>query len=278
VVSIIIPAHNEEAVIGRCLGSLLADADPGEMEIIVVCNGCQDRTADRARDAADDVVVLETPIASKSNALDLGDRAAHSFPRLFIDADIELGTADLRQLVAALDDGALAASPTLRLDLADSSLLVRSYHAIWQRLPVIRSGLVGRGVYGVSEQGRGRFGEFPDVIADDLFVHRLFEPDERVVVEGAVSVVRAPRTVSDLLLRKRRSRAGSRQLESVVGDLASASDQRSSTDWLEAVRREPRLVVHVPTYVVISLIARMQARRKIRRGDLDTWESDQSSR
>ena len=49
-VSVVIPAHDEEAVIERCLGTLLADARAGEVEVVVVCNGCTDDTAARAHD------------------------------------------------------------------------------------------------------------------------------------------------------------------------------------------------------------------------------------
>ena len=45
-ISVIIPAHNEEKYIERCIESIKA-ADsvfPGNTEIIVVCNRCTDRT------------------------------------------------------------------------------------------------------------------------------------------------------------------------------------------------------------------------------------------
>jgi glycosyltransferase involved in cell wall biosynthesis len=47
--SIVIPAHNEEAVIARTLATLLRTAMPREFEVIVVCNGCSDRTAETVR-------------------------------------------------------------------------------------------------------------------------------------------------------------------------------------------------------------------------------------
>jgi len=49
--SVIIPAHNEEAFIGKCLQSIKSAADqvPGEVEIIVALNRCTDQTADIAR-------------------------------------------------------------------------------------------------------------------------------------------------------------------------------------------------------------------------------------
>ena len=81
-VSIIIPAHNEAAVIGRCLEPLTHGARPGEFDVIVVCNGCRDATALEARRFGLSVRVIETDTPSKANALNLGDAAATGFPRL----------------------------------------------------------------------------------------------------------------------------------------------------------------------------------------------------
>ncbi|MBQ4465536.1 MAG: glycosyltransferase, partial [Oscillospiraceae bacterium] len=49
-ISVIIPAHNEEAYVARCLHSIKAAAKyyRGSVEAIVVCNRCTDRTADIA--------------------------------------------------------------------------------------------------------------------------------------------------------------------------------------------------------------------------------------
>jgi glycosyltransferase involved in cell wall biosynthesis len=78
--SIVIPAHNESRVIERCLTSILTDARPNEFEIVVVCNGCTDDTAERARGFGDRVRVIETPIGSKIHALNLGDQHVSRFP------------------------------------------------------------------------------------------------------------------------------------------------------------------------------------------------------
>src|SRR5438105_4681173 len=63
-VSVVVPAHDEAAVIGRCLRALTEGSDPGEVEVVVVCNGCRDDTAASARAAWADVVVAEVPEAS----------------------------------------------------------------------------------------------------------------------------------------------------------------------------------------------------------------------
>ncbi len=49
-ISVIVPAHNEEKYIERCIRSIKRSAKqfPGKVEIIVVCNRCTDRTAEIA--------------------------------------------------------------------------------------------------------------------------------------------------------------------------------------------------------------------------------------
>ena len=99
--SIVIAAHNEATVIGRCLDTLLADAHPGEFDVTVVANGCSDRTAEVAG-ARTGVRVLDVAQPGKSNALNVGDTAAQGFPRIYLDADINASTEVARALVGAL--------------------------------------------------------------------------------------------------------------------------------------------------------------------------------
>ena len=69
IASVVIPAHNEQAVLGRCLKSLLGEAEPGELEVVVVCNSCPDQTQQVARSFGPDVCVVETPFGSKTGTL-----------------------------------------------------------------------------------------------------------------------------------------------------------------------------------------------------------------
>lgn len=47
-ISVVIPAHNEEAYIAACIESVLAHVTADVLEIVVVCNACTDRTAEIA--------------------------------------------------------------------------------------------------------------------------------------------------------------------------------------------------------------------------------------
>ena len=72
----------------------------------------------------------------------------------------------------------MAAEPIARLDTRGASPWVRAYYAVWIALHGRVPGDVGCGLYGLSEEGRARFGEFPGGISDDGFVRAHFAPEE----------------------------------------------------------------------------------------------------
>ena len=86
---------------------------------------------------------------------------------------------------------------------------------MWARLPKVRTGLFGRGVIALSQQGHERFTRLPPVLADDLALSLLFAPPERSIVPGAQVVVHTPRTLADLLRRRVRAAEGVAQIERV---------------------------------------------------------------
>lgn len=266
--SVVIPAHNEARVIHRCLRALLADAEPGELEVVVVANGCTDDTAQQARRHRD-VTVVELRQGSKPAALNAGDATATRFPRLYLDADVTLDRQAVRALAAAVQPQgpALAAAPALHLDTAHSSPLVRSYQQVWQRLPQIREGLMGRGAYLLSRAGRERFGAWPDLIADDALINERFTAAERAVVPAAVSTVTAERSVRELLHRKTRVFAGNRQLRATGGQQPGTS----LAAWRQMLRASPALAVHVPVYLALNLLAKRRALR--RDGEDSAWST-----
>ena len=95
--SVVIPAHNEEDTVVRLLTRL---NDLGSSaEVVVVCNGCTDGTADRAREIAPRAQVVEITEASKTAALRRGDEIARTMPRLYLDADVVIDAVGLRRMV-----------------------------------------------------------------------------------------------------------------------------------------------------------------------------------
>ena len=111
VASVIIPAHNEAASIGRNLRAL-REGTGADLDVVVVCNGCTDRTADAARAADPSARVIEIPQPSKVEAVRVGNAATDVFPRIHLDADIELnGAAALRLIEPITRDEVLATAP-----------------------------------------------------------------------------------------------------------------------------------------------------------------------
>lgn len=134
--AVIIPAHNEERVIARTLDGLLPLLSSPEVDVIVVCNGCTDGTAEVARRYAG-VTVLETPVGSKPAAMNLGDAATERWPRLYLDADIEVEASAVEAVFRELSrPGApLASRPSSIVDTRGAMFPVRSYYRARARIP-----------------------------------------------------------------------------------------------------------------------------------------------
>lgn len=278
VATVIVPAHNEARVIGRLLGQLVSGARPGEFDVIVVANGCTDDTAQVADACGPMIRVLSIPVPSKREALEAGDRVARNFPRVYVDADIEIGTDDIRALDEVLRaPGVLAAGPQRVLVLDGRPWLVRWYYDVWTRLPEVRGGLFGRGVIGMSAAGHARVAGLPPLVADDLAWSLMFASEERVIVADARAVVHTPRTFGDLLRRRIRATTGVTQVEQADGAPTSTARTRPS-DLVSIVRREPRMALRVIVFVAVAVLARWRGSGATRQRDYSTWLRDESSR
>ncbi len=93
--SIIIPAHNEENRLPQSLEVILEfiHAQPYQSEIIVVENGSSDRTAQISQSYADrhpEIQALQEPIAGKGLAVRRGMLAAKGDFRFICDADLSM--------------------------------------------------------------------------------------------------------------------------------------------------------------------------------------------
>lgn len=272
--SVVVPAHDEASVITRCLDSIYADFPPGDVDVVVVANGCTDSTADTAREHPRRPRVLELERGSKTGALNAGDAVLGSFPRAYVDGDVRLCPGALAAVVDALDAGALAAAPRPVFELRGRPWAVKAFYRSWQRLPFLTQRPVGNGVYAVSVAGRARFDRFPDVIADDLFVLRLFALEERAVPDDACFVVETPRSLRYLLRVRRRVYAGNRQLAALSGERAGGPGAGSWRGVRAATTA--RTASEVAVYVGVNALARFQAARP---GGADTvWERDDSTR
>lgn len=274
--SIIIPAHNEEASIGLCLSSLLHDASPGEFEVIVVCNGCTDGTANAARAFGGMVRVIEIEVGSKVIAVNLGNKAARYFPRLYLDADLELSTDAARAfLTATAEPSCFAAIGRMETDVTEVPWLLRQYYSVWKRQSYMSNGKFG-GAYALSEDGCRHVGILPPVINDDEYVRRRIPQDKVSVLENCSFRAQMPRTLRDLLAVRTRVHRGNRQLRQLARASGAVPTQHPSgglnglaaTAW-----RRPDLWPGLLAYVAVNTFAKLRARRQAA-----SWGRDESTR
>ncbi|MDQ6740855.1 MAG: glycosyltransferase, partial [Actinomycetota bacterium] len=266
--TVIIPAHNEAAVIGRTLASLAPLANAGRIEVIVACNGCSDGTEEIARSFGS-VKVVSIAEASKAAALNAGDAAASGWPRLYLDADIEIQPAALRIVFDRLSSGGpLAVRPAFRYDTAGASPLVRAYYRARNRLPSVHTHLWGAGAYALGKDGHERLGSFPNMTGDDFFVDGLFHESEMEVLETPPVRVHTPRRGKDLVAVLRRVYRGNAEQSNSGG-----SAGRTIAQLLHSVRG-PLSAMDGAVYAGFSLAGRRSAAQP----PSILWERDDSSR
>ena len=273
--SIVIPAHNEGAVIGGLLSALTGNRDEGAFDIVVVCNGCSDNTADVARSFG--VRVVETDVANKPHALNLGDENARGFPRIYIDADILVDGDTIMALSKALQSGdILAAGVSPEIDTTGCSASVRAFYRIQRKLPSSREGIAGSGLYALSEAGRKRFGIFPAIVSEDFFIRLLFKETERKTVQGLHSVVFAPKNITALLKTRTRAKFGNGQIAGLYPELLK-NNAESNNEVLISLFKIPSLWFPLAIYIYVMFRARVKARRHLRKSSY-IWERDHTSR
>lgn len=290
--SIVIAAHNEGRVIGRLLDSLAPAMRTGEFKVHVVCNGCTDNTVHIAsRYLGVQVHCLEQ--ASKIAALNHGDKVAGDcFPRLYLDADIAVDLPAVRAVIEVLRSGqALAAAPKVHVALEGRPRIVRGFYEIFLRTPWMTCSPIGSGFYGLSAQGRSRFGSFPEVINDDLFVHGLFDEKERLSIVDARFQIEAPMTVQALVRAKARVAAGTQEYVAASTQAQRISDGRKplpsrtyrfAVDRLRsplmAMVRDPALWTSLASYLGVRSAAWLVSTRQRLLSARIEWAQDRTTR
>jgi hypothetical protein len=138
-------------------------------------------------------------------------------------------------------------------------------------------------VYGLSATGRSRFGAFPDVVADDLWVDRLFDDGEVEIVDSAPVVVPVPRRSRDLLRVLRRTYRGKRET-AFAPDLRDRAPETVMSTLRDLGREgvaSPVAALDAATYAAFAAAARLAlAHPHLGAATLANprWERDDSSR
>ena len=272
--TVIVPAHNEANVIQRCLDSLVNQSDLER--IVVACNGCTDNTVQIVRQNYPQVVCLDLSIPSKVNALNEAEKHIASWPVFYIDADVALSDGAIGQVSKGMrDKQLLLAAPQPKIDVSRSPWIVRQFYATWLRLPYIREGVIATCSFVISEEGRKRFGKFPDVIADDGFVRSHFYAHELGNIDEASVFVSAPRTLKSLVKIKSRARLGNMELKARKLGFDKPEPQYASI--LPSLLFS-RHCISASIYIFLVFLFRLRARKQFQNLDSYQWEVDHTSR
>lgn len=278
--TVIIPAHNEEAVIARCLRTILAEAPEGHlMQIIVAANGCRDKTVEIAHAAAPGAIILDIPEGSKTLAMNTAHQSAKHFPRIYLDADVQCGYHSLLAVAKVLtEDGVMAASPALRLDLSRSNALMQAYYKVWLTQPYVKRAMVGSGCFGLSQAAYESIGDFPPITGDDIWVHSRFAEHERRSIDTDADgrpvfiLVSPPRRAIDQIRVETRRRLGNIE---VMRDYPSPHFHGSNrTGDLGTALKEGATLIDVAIYLAIKLIVRLRIAWINPRSKEIVWERD----
>ncbi|MEV6768629.1 glycosyltransferase family 2 protein [Nocardia sp. NPDC051030] len=270
--AVIVPAYDEAAVIERTLRPLSEAAVAGFFELIVVANGCTDDTAARAR-TIPGVQVVELPVGSKPLALNTGDSVATLWPRLYLDADIRITATTVLAVLDRIDHGdVLAARPAFRYDSDNASTIVRSYYRARRKMAAHQNALWWAGVFGLSAEGHKRFGEFPEVTGDDMFVDTQFRDTEKTVVHTEPSVWTTPTDLSGLLTVLGRHHRGNTELVDRDPERTPKTGLHTARAILRTITG-PLSAVDAAVYFGVAIAARRRAAHSDSR-----WERDNSSR
>jgi len=99
-VSVVVAARNEAGRLRDRVQNLLEQAYPGELEVIVVSDGSEDRPAAALAPYRNHVRLIELPPAGKPSAVNAGVQAAHGEIVVFADARQTFAPAAIAELVA----------------------------------------------------------------------------------------------------------------------------------------------------------------------------------
>ncbi|MBX2847011.1 MAG: glycosyltransferase family 2 protein [Acidiferrobacterales bacterium] len=279
--TIIIPAFNEAATIKTTLTTLMASYNPAKFQVVVVCNGCTDNTESIVREVFDNVHCYAIDQASKAQAIRHAEALDLGFPRLYLDADIELSTQGAEQLfeVASAFANGVLIIPHSQLIHKHNSRLVKGFYRHWYQTTFVRDLGYGAGTYLMNKMGRERFGLWPELIADDAFVRKQFADDDTHIATSVNVRVKSPKALWPLIKIKTRSKLGNLELQAYLNQApnfnvskrnktpsrASSSKEQNNAQWYDQL-----------VYLGVNAIALVMAKLQFFRGH-KTWQRDNSN-
>lgn len=273
--TIIIAAHNEESTIRATL-TALGGGRSSNFTIMVVCNGCVDNTETIVRKEFPEVVCESLNQASKANAIRHAESLGIGFPRVYLDADIQLSQSMAEHLIrhALHCNNAALVIPRSHTLLEGCNNAVKRFYQVWYETPYVKLQGFGAGCYVLNQTGRARFGEWPDLIADDGFVRTQFASHEITINQYSYVTVKAPKSLWSLLKVKARSKYGNLQLRDHQRNNTATWHQYSAVNLGQS---STQTTLNLFIYLVINSLAASMAKWHKLTGSF-LWHRDNSNR
>jgi len=308
--SICIPAHNEERSIARTLDSVREAIPPlrdWRADIYVLANACSDGTVQATcewaeanglscrhlnmdaedasstacgpGDAAPDVLVLETRVAGKPNAVNRLHALAAGDPLIFIDADVSIHPDAFRHLLAAMEEHP-SARAACGIALAPSRF---SFNPLFIRMSMKMKEFASKPVPYVNGPlyaiRKGLPEKIPEeLIGEDVFLGMSLGVENLVKVSAAVAYQTPPSTYGDYFKRQVRNRLSDLQMKKLFGKRYAdfrrdTRDPRSKSErlrCLSAWERILRVAFFPQTWAikVLDKLAKKKAERMFAEGDV----------
>ncbi len=282
--TLIIPAHNEETVIARCLGTALKDApNPDSMQIIVAANGCSDGTVETARSAAPDALILDLAEGSKTAAINAANAKAAHPVRIYLDADIECEFHSLAAIAAALNEpSVMTAAPSIHLDTSRCNMIMKAYYRAWSRQPYAKAGKGGAGCYGLTAEALKTVGEFPPIIGDDIWIHTRFPDEQKRYIthdhkgDAVISTVYPPRTATEQVKVEARRQFGNAEVRELYPSPYFAGARNGG--GLKAALKSGTAPFDLIVFFGVKFLSRALSRWNRSHSKGTTWTRDMSTR
>ncbi|HID17843.1 TPA: glycosyltransferase family 2 protein [Candidatus Bathyarchaeota archaeon] len=225
-VSIIVPAHNEETSIKDCVDALL-EADYPNKEIIVVNDGSTDGTRRAVEPYASEgkLILINKVKGGKSTAINAGVSVSRGKIIIAIDADTLIQRDAIKRLVAKFKDPKVVAvagnvkvgNRTNLLTKCQALEYVRDIQIPRRSFDLLLSVLVVPGPLGAyRREALTQVGEYDkDVVTEDFDATvKVLKVGSVVNEPKAIAYTEAPRTLKDLYNQRRRWYGG--MLQTVV--------------------------------------------------------------
>jgi glycosyltransferase involved in cell wall biosynthesis len=254
--AIIIPAHNEQAVIKNTL-SQLGGGRSNIFQIVVICNGCDDLTESIVREHFPLVYCESLGKPSKALAIRQAEMLDIGFPRLYLDADIVISESTVEGLFehAIEKSGPALLVPHSVTIVDNSSRWVQRFYHSWYQTAFVKQRGFGAGCYLVNLAGRTRFGDWPDLIADDGFIRTQFADKETHIVTSQSVEVGAPKSLWSLLKVKSRSKYGNLQLRRYLTDNNIVNRQATINSGIKFAPESTLSLLDIFIYNTVNALA-----------------------